>query len=109
MEPRNPPPKGEAKPKTPKWSSPFWYLPIMILLLWFWQSTISLFTYRTIPYSEFKDYLSRHEVIRCVVRDEDIQGEILPKTPATASSPEQATTNAVAPAKATASTNVAPA
>ena len=79
MDPRNPPPKGDSKPKPPKWSSPLWYLPIMILLLWFWQSTVSQFSYRTIPYSEFKSYLANHEVVRCVIRDDDIQGEIQPK------------------------------
>ena len=83
MEPRNPPPKGDSKPKPPKWSSPLWYLPVMILLLWFWQSTVSQFSYHTILYSEFKAYLARHEVVRCVIREDDIQGEILPKaTPA---------------------------
>ena len=79
MEQRKPPPKGDSKQKPPRWSSPIWYLPVMILLLWFWQSTVSQFSYHTIPYSEFKSYLARHEVVRCVVRDDDIQGEILPK------------------------------
>jgi len=66
----------------------------MLLLLWFWQSTISQFSYKTIPYSDFKAHLARHEVIRCVVRDDDIQGEILPvSTPTTGS-----TTNSSAPA-----------
>ncbi|HZR17558.1 MAG TPA: ATP-dependent zinc metalloprotease FtsH [Verrucomicrobiae bacterium] len=79
MEQRDPTSKGDPKSKRPKWSSPLWYLPIMILLLWFWQSTVSQLSYRTIPYSEFKSYLARHEVVRCVVRDDEIQGEILPK------------------------------
>jgi cell division protease FtsH len=95
MEARNPGPKGELKPKPPKWSSPIWYLPVMFLLLWFWQSTVSQFSYRTIPYSEFKASLARHEVVSCVVRDDDIQGEILPKTPvATAQPSSQIKTNA---------------
>jgi len=95
MEARNPGPKGELKPKPPKWSSPIWYLPVMFLLLWFWQSTVSQFSYRTIPYSEFKASLARHEVVSCVVRDDDIQGEILPKTPvATAQLSSQIKTNA---------------
>ena len=53
----------------------------MILLLWFWQSTVSQFSYRTMPYSEFKASLNRHEVVKCVVRDDDIEGEIVAKTP----------------------------
>src|SRR5579864_8536392 len=96
MEPRSPPPpKGETKPKPPKWSSPLWYLPVMIVLLWFWQSTVSQFSYKTIPYSEFKGYLIRHEVIKCVVRDDDIQGEILPKASEQNPPSTSASTNAV--------------
>ena len=95
MEKRSPPPpqKGEPKPKPPKWSSPLWYLPIMILLLWFWQSTVSQFSYRSIPYSEFKAYLARHEVVKCVVRDDDIQGEILPKSVSSAEAASATSTN----------------
>lgn len=66
----------------------------MILLLWFWQSTMSQFSYRTIPYSEFKASLTRHEVVKCVVRDDDIQGEIVPKTPAKSSESAISSTNA---------------
>lgn len=94
MEPRNPAPKGDPKPKPPKWSSPLWYLPVMILLLWFWQSTISQFSYHTIPYNEFKGYLARHEIVRCVVREDDIQGEILRQ--AAQGPPNQPDTNAPA-------------
>src|SRR5882672_3200259 len=75
-EPRS---KREFKPKAPKWSSPIWYLPVMLLLLWFWQSTISQFAYRTIPYSEFKDHLRRGEVAECVVKDDAIEGKVQPK------------------------------
>jgi cell division protease FtsH len=68
----------------------------MLLLLWFWQSAISQFTYRTIPYSDFKAYLARHEVTKCVVRDEDIQGEIVQKQASTAGTNSLSTTNLVA-------------
>src|SRR5947209_7814196 len=98
MNPRQPSQNGEPKPKTPKWSSPLWYLPVMILVLWFWQSTMSQFSYRTIPYSEFKAALDRHEVVKCVVRDDDIQGEIVPKTPPKSPEPAASSANA-APAK----------
>jgi len=59
MDKREPPPKKEFKPKPPKWSSPLWYLPIMLLLLWFWQSTVNQLSYRNILYSEFKAALER--------------------------------------------------
>jgi len=96
MEPRNPQSKGEPKPNPPKWSATLWYLPVMLLVLWFWQSAISQFTYRTIAYSDFKAYLARHEVTKCVVRDEDIQGEIVQKQASTAGTNSLSTTNLVA-------------
>ncbi len=82
MEPRDQSPKRDFRAKPPKWSSPLWLLPIMLLLLWFWQSTITQFSYKTIPYSDFKQYVQRREVVRCVVREDDIQGEIEPKAAA---------------------------
>jgi len=96
MEPRNPQSKGEPKPNPPKWSANLWYLPVMLLVLWFWQSAISQLTYRTIAYSDFKAYLARHEVTKCVVRDEDIQGEIVQKQASTAGTNSLSTTNLVA-------------
>jgi cell division protease FtsH len=68
----------------------------MLVLLWFWQSAISQFSYRTISYSEFKAYLAKHEVARCVVREEDIQGEIVPKQPTASNPASSATTNGTA-------------
>jgi cell division protease FtsH len=99
MERRDSPPKGDVKPKMPKWSSPLWYLPIMLLLLWFWQSTITQFSFKTIPYSEFKEHLKRHEVVECVVKDESIEGKIQPKAEAPPEKPNSSPpvgTNAVA-------------
>ena len=80
MDRREPPPKREFTPKSPKWSSALWYLPLMLLLLWLWQSAISQLSYKNIAYSEFKDYVRQHEVLRCIVRTDDIQGEIQPKS-----------------------------
>jgi cell division protease FtsH len=95
MDARESPPKSDPKPKPkpPKWSSPIWYLPVMVLLLWFWQSTMTQFSLRTISYSEFKGYLNRHEVVRCVLRDDDIQGEIVTKSPAKPEAPQPTQTN----------------
>jgi cell division protease FtsH len=71
----------------------------MVLLLWFWQSTIAQLAYHTIPYSEFKDYLKRHEVVKCVVKDDAIEGEILSKIPPAAENAGGSSTNS-APAPA---------
>ena len=91
MNRREPSPKKEFRPKPPKWNSPIWYLPLMLLLLWFWQTTIIQFTYRTIPYSEFKEHLRRGEVIECSVKEDAIEGKIhLAAAPATAATPTNA-------------------
>jgi len=81
MERREPPPKREFKPVPPKWSSPLWYLPFMLILLWFWQSAIVQLAYRTIPYSEFKERLRNGEVVECTVQESIIDGKIQPKLP----------------------------
>ena len=91
------PPRKDQRPLRPGWGSPLWYLPIMLLLLWLWQGAMSQFAYRNIPYSEFKKYLQQHEVTKCVVKQDDIQGEIQPKAqPATPAGPA---TNTVAAGK----------
>lgn len=98
MDPSEPSPKKEFRPKPPKWNSPLWYLPLMVLVLWFWNTTVSRLTYRTIPYSEFKDSVHRREVLKCVIREDEIQGELRPAARGSSPDPGQASTNAVAPA-----------
>src|SRR5882724_7074354 len=98
MNQHEPRPKRDLKPKPPKWNSPIWYLPVMLLLLWFWQSTVSQLAYKTIPYSEFKDHLAHREVAECVVKDDAIEGKIQPGTEATP--PVVTTTNPPAGQKA---------
>ena len=68
----------------------------MLLLLWLWQGTVVQFAYRTVPYSAFKDYLRKGEVVECTVKQDVIEGKIVPKP----SDQPEANTNA-----ATASTN----
>src|ERR1051325_8802803 len=69
--------------RPPRWNSPFWYLPVIFLLLWFWQSAIMQLAYRTIPYSEFKEHLRNGEIPDCVVKEAVIEGTVQPKAPAT--------------------------
>src|SRR5436189_1888782 len=99
MPPREPLNKGDSRPGRPRWSSPLWYIPIMFLLLWLWQSTVTQFAYRNIPYSEFKAHLQNHELVKCLVREDDIQGEILLKPRAGSETAHAATTNTVAHSK----------
>jgi cell division protease FtsH len=98
MESREPPQKKDRIPKASKWSSPIWYLPVMFLLLWLWQSTVTQLAYHNIPYSEFKEHLIRREVTKCIVKEDDIQGEISAKTESEKSS--VTSTNAAAKAQA---------
>ena len=79
MNGREPSPNKDSKPRTPKWSSPLWYLPVMLLLLWLWQGTITQLSYKTISYSEFKSYLARGEVTDATVKEDTIEGKIQPK------------------------------
>src|ERR1051326_5055392 len=66
-------------PTPPKWNSPLWYLPLMLLALWFWQSMVVQFAYKTIPYSEFKEHLRNGEIKECAVKESTIEGTIRPR------------------------------
>src|SRR5256884_2861392 len=92
--------RGQSSPqrnlgrKPPKWSSSFWYIPVMLLVLWMWQSMIIQFAYKSIPYSEFKVRLERREVVECVVKDDAIEGKIQPNPqPTTIPNPHPPATN----------------
>lgn len=88
--------KPELRGKPPRWT-PFWYLPLMLLAIWVWQSMMVQFSYKTIPYSEFKTYLNRGEVAECAVKEDAIEGKIQPKTPPPASATLAGNSNAPAP------------
>jgi len=73
----------------------------MLLLLWFWQSAVTQYSLKSIPYSEFKEHLKRREVPECVVKADSIEGRIT-MAPASASTnqakaSEQPTGGAVKP------------
>src|SRR6185369_11052509 len=88
MEGRDPP-KKEFRP--PRWNSPLWIAPVMLLMLWLWQSALVQLTYKTIPYSEFKEHLARGEVMEAVVKDTVIEGLAQPRAQPSASSDASAT------------------
>jgi cell division protease FtsH len=87
------PPKGNSGRMPPQWSAMLWYLPIMIFLLWMWQEAFANISVRTIPYSEFKNYLRQGEVVDSVIKTDTIEGKIQPHAPAPAPGPN---TNAAA-------------
>jgi cell division protease FtsH len=67
----------------PQWRFIVIYLLVTLFLLWAWQEVFRQATLRTIPYSQFKQYLALHEVTEAVVKESEIDGKIVPKTEAT--------------------------
>ncbi len=87
----------------PNWRSFLWYVPVMLLLLWVWQDQLHQISVKTIPYSQFKQYLAAGEVAECEVKDLEISGRIVPKeaapkAPAPATGKVGETKRAAAPA-----------
>ncbi len=72
----------------PKWKVLLWYLPLALLSLWIWQEFLFNATVYTIPYSEFKRFVSRQEVTKCEIKADEITGMIMKKpVPEAAQSP----------------------
>jgi len=73
--------KKEGKPEEPKgrlpqWGLPIWYIVVTIVLIWIWQGALTQITVKEIPYSEFKQRLTRGEVADARVAATDITGTI---------------------------------
>src|SRR5260221_7358119 len=82
----------------PEWRFLIIYFVITLLLTWGWQELFTQVTQRTIPYSQFKHYLALHEVTEAVVKENEIDGRVVPK-------PHPATTAPSAEASPSASPN----
>ena len=91
----------ERGDKKTDWRSNFWPFIVMLVMLWIWQAAVNQLTVRTIPYSEFRAHLARHEVVDAVVRQNEIFGRIVPQA--------VLATNAVVQTKASAAGTNAPA
>ena len=65
----------------PQWRPWIWYAIWTLVMLWFWQESARQLVTRTIPYSEFKAYVARGEVVQCSVEQSEIVGEIQPRAP----------------------------
>jgi cell division protease FtsH len=66
----------------PQWRFIIIYFLITLLITWGWQEFFRQATLRTIPYSQFKHYLALHEVTEAVVKEDEIDGRIVPKAQA---------------------------
>jgi cell division protease FtsH len=70
---------GKVDKFEPQWRFVIGYLLVTLLVMWVWQELFTALSIRTIPYSEFKKYLARHEVAEAVVKQDEIDGRIVPK------------------------------
>ena len=84
-------PKGKpTRPNLPpQWRSIIWYIPLALFMLWFWQDMLTSMRVKTIPYSEFKQYLANNEVTEAEVKQDEIDGKIDPKPAAEKQSPAE--------------------
>jgi cell division protease FtsH len=92
----------------PQWRLWIWYFLVTLLVLWAWQELGNQVEYRTIPYSEFKGYLTKGAVAEALVKQNEIDGQIVPKpeqkiknkpgeSPAPSASPAQSPASEVKP------------
>ncbi len=101
--PKPPPkdPKGKPSPTLPpQWQNFIWYIPLALFMLWFWQNMLTSMRVKTIPYSEFKQYLANDEVTEAEVKEDEIDGKIVPKSPAEIQAAEKAATEKATAEKA---------
>ena len=63
----------------PQWRPWLWYFLGSLLVLWVWQELGNQVQFRTIPYSEFRTYLKEGIVAEAVVKQDEIDGRIVPK------------------------------
>src|ERR1700751_6036185 len=70
---------GKVDKLEPQWRFAIGYFLLTLLVMWVWQEFFTAASVRTIPYSEFKKYLARHEVAEAVVKQDQIDGRIVPR------------------------------
>jgi cell division protease FtsH len=63
----------------PQWRFWIWYFLVTLLVLWGWQELANQVQFHTIPYSQFKTYLAQHEVTEALVKQDEIDGRVVPK------------------------------
>ena len=77
----NPQKKTEGWPP-PRWRSLMFNVILALVMLWAWQEGAYQVAVRAIPYSEFKEYVKRGEVVECSVKETEIVGKIQPQATA---------------------------
>ncbi|HEY5954072.1 MAG TPA: ATP-dependent zinc metalloprotease FtsH [Terrimicrobiaceae bacterium] len=55
------------------------YFVTTLVVLWVWQEVSRQVAVVTMPYSEFKAYVARHEVVEATIEQDEIIGRVVPK------------------------------
>ena len=58
------------------WTSLIWFALLTLALVWVWQEGAHRVGVKTIPYSQFKEYVRSRDVVACDVGQTEITGEI---------------------------------
>ena len=66
-------------PPGQKWGRFFWYLVLLLIIFWFWQSMSTQLNVRAIPYSQFKALAAQKRVADLTISETEISGRVLPK------------------------------
>jgi cell division protease FtsH len=74
-----------------RWAVWIWFALFIFAMMWLWQSGAHRMGTRTIPYSQFKDYVRNGEVVECSVEQTEIVGKIQPHAQTPATPPKSAT------------------
>jgi cell division protease FtsH len=74
------------------------YFITTLVVLWVWQELVRQVAVVTIPYSEFKAYVSRHEVTEATIQQDEIVGRIVPRSSPETKAAEPSATPAESPA-----------
>ena len=92
----------------PQWRFIIIYFFVTLFILWGWQELFTQATLRTIPYSQFKQYVARREVAEAVVKENEIDGRIVPKTHPAENAPSGEPTPSASPKKESTKEETAP-
>jgi cell division protease FtsH len=92
----------------PQWRFLIIYFLVTLFILWAWQELFTQATLRTIPYSQFKHYLAQHEVTEAVVKENEIDGRVVPKTHPAENVPSGQPTPSASPQQETKKEETAP-
>src|ERR1700739_103270 len=71
---------GKVDKLEPQWRFAIGYFLLTLLVMWVWQEFFTAASVRTIPYSEFKKYLSRHGGAKGVVKQDQTPAPTVPRS-----------------------------